>query len=699
MKILNKLNVLIYLLVSYSSSAFAVEYLQDFPDARPLQIFADNAGKFYVDYGDYVYIYDQGRTDTIRLTTVYGNMRVNYRDTTVTGSGLIITYVLASYTVTYPITVNGTTTYSSTTYSDRFLEFCNPGCTHHRVSGKLSDEGFIKDVNGNVYFKIAGGSGARYYINQRTVSKSEYDSAAIRSSPVKIYTKTSEAPFNVGDPDIVIHYPKDGAATTHTARFRGKRSIVWDSGKIPHVFYHDPGDRIFRHTYYNDKSHDLVELVVDQKESGYENLAFVEGDSIWTINYFYRNALTKGLLATRMDNTGQITRQFVLDASQSDNIGWNLAGARAPNGRLLLSYATNGESGKQIYLLLSGTDELTQMGNNLASFGHVRGSDYAGQLTQTEQQEIGHTLAEGYLKDYKSFALSAGVGAQYAFWQLMAERDTHYDINNSIVNLVEFQSKFYDIDYGFEIARNSATTQTASADNTGVAQYASAYIGWDKLLYNYDFKLNLEQGKTRVRFTYDPEQLNINYEMNYSSIKLSLLSQQRRQFGFEYQHFNQYRKIDKYTYNSGAGWQYNSSGIGELDTKVYLGHYGYSTLSYLEKYGVKENRWYIDLEGKAGVVQHEYKGSSTAAWGARPDFDIAIMVGGQFEAGWIWFQRWSSMKALGGYVKVGYRVNLDFYPDEKPNDQYKGDEGETRYTLGDAYLLRHGPLAMIGLNF
>ena len=699
MKTLIKFSILFYFFISYSGSALAVEYLDGFPDAKPLQIFADNNGKFYIDYGDYIYIYAKGQTNTVRLQTVYGNMSVNQRETAVTSAGLIISYVQASYTVTYPITINGTTTYSSTTYSDNFIEFCSPDCTSERVAGKLSDEGFITDAKGNVYFKIAGGLKNSYYINDNPVTKANYVGDINRFSPVTISTKKSGLPFNVADPDIVIHYPKAGSQKSYTARFRGKRSIVWDNINNPHVFYHDPDERIFRQAFYSDKTREIVEQVIDQKESGYENIAFTDGDFIWTINNYYRNALAKGLLATQMDNTGQIVHQFVLDASQTNNVGWNLAGARAANGIILLSYSTNGNSGKQIYLLLSGTDELAQMGNNLARYGQVRGGDDIKDMSPQQQQATGQVLADGYLKDYKAFEISVGIGAQYAFWHLKAESDVDYDINNALVKLLEFQGKLYDVDYGFEYAKDAVTPDSTQTGNTGVIEYASAYIGWDKLFYNYDFKLSLQQSKTKVGFTAANENLNFNYEMDYASIKLSLLSQQRKQFGVEYQHFNQYRRISKYTYSSGPGWQFNNTGIGAIDTKVYTANYGYSTLNYLEKYGVKENRLYLDLEGKAGLVQHEYTGSSSSPWGERPDFDIALMVGGQFEAGWIWFQRWSSLKALGGYIKVGYRVNLDYYPDVKPNNQYKGDEGETRYVLSDAYLLRHGPLAMVGLNF
>lgn len=518
--------------------------------------------------------------------------------------------------------------------------------------------------------------------------------------PAVIYSKSNGTLAGVLDNEIAINYSSAGSRQSKSTRYRGHYSIAWDSSNNPHVFFHDPEQRNLRHHYFNRSDKNIYEAEVDFSESGYENIAFADGDAIWAIHYFYRDPFNKGLLVTKLDSTGKILNQFVLDASQQRNVGWELRGARASNGKILVTYLTDSDNKQRVYMLLNNAQELTVMGDNLAAFGHVGGADKLGHLSTVEQQELGRELADSYRKELKSYALSVGVGAQYAFWHMEAERELDYDIDNAIVNLVEFQGKLYNTDYGVKYAEEVVESNAAQADGgKDVVEYIGAYVGWERLLYNYDFKLSFEQSKTSVKLTDNTDNTNINYDMDYVGVKLSLLTQQRTQFGLVYQRFNQYRKIGRYTYNTGPGWQFNSEGLGELEAEIYAFHYGYTTINYLEKYGVSENRAYFDLEARGGLVTYNFKGPTIAPWGETPNLDPSIMLGGQIEAGWIWFRRWKSLWNLGGYVKLGYRVNFDYFPDEEPGENTEGSDGEIKYVLDDASMLRHGPLVMVAVTF
>ncbi|MDH5178325.1 MAG: hypothetical protein OEZ39_08955 [Gammaproteobacteria bacterium] len=690
---------LVFLSFGCQYSAYAIEYLEGFPNVKPNRIFSDNSGRFYADYGTYAYIYTNGNFQRVQFKNQFGQMRVTARATGVSSDGKLITHVNAVHTITQTTVVNGKViTTTIVVASGSFVEICTPRCHTTRVSGALADEKFVTDAKGRIFFRTkAGNDSFDHYINGTHVSQPEYESEQSSSMPARVYTNSNGGFL---DDSIVFDFDVAGQKVTDSKRIRGSHSIVWDSEGHPHAFFHDPEERVLRHHFYKRGDKSVYTALVDDRESGFENIAFVEGGDIWTIHYFYRTPFSKGLLASKLDNQGRIIEQFVLDASQQKNVGWELAGARGSDGSILLTYIVDKDTGERVYLKLDGTADLRKMAENLATYGHVRGNLFAGDMSPGERLSLGQELSNSYRESFKSYALSVGVGGQYAFWHFSADSDLSYDIENALVNMVEFQGKLFNVDYGVEYAQEVVESQVVSSDASKDAiKYFGAYVGWEKLLYNYDFKLGFEQSSTTVTLKDSTNSTNFKYDMDYVSVKLSLLSHARTQFGIVYQSYNQFRKIAEKEWSSVFGWQTLATGIAEVDVDILAAHYGYTTINYLEKYGVSESRSYFDIEGRLGMVSYTYKGIGTGPWSERPDINNDIMFGTQMEAGWVWFKRWKSLWNLGGYVKVGYRVNFDYFPGGEPGEDENRPNGERGFFLEDAVLLRHGPLVMAAVVF
>lgn len=677
-------------------SVHAVQYIEGMPNKAPGSIFADAQSRFYLDYGGSMLVYTKPDNQrVIHFNRKYGRMTVNSRHSSVTADGTVISFATASYSEYQKKIVDGKEkSVLVVIETGSFLEFCQQQCKSQRMNGSLEGKAYNRDAKDNLYYAIKHNKKLKYYINTRSVSARQYRNSARSAFPARMYRRAGML-----DDQIVVDYQQNGKKIQHKSRFRGRYTLLWDKQGNPHAFFHDPETRSLRYQQVHLNSSEFLDSYVDADESGIENIAFVDGQNIWVIHYFYRTPFSKGLLASQLDNRGTVLKQFVLDASHDRNTGWDLRGNRAPDGRILLTYLIDQDNNKRIYLLLNSSRELVQLGDNLAAYGHIDGINGLTGLSVIEKQELGQELANGFREEVKSYGLALGVGAQYAFWHYVADDEFEYDIDNAIVNLVEFQGKLFNIDYGVEYAQE-VVTANASAGGSDVIEYFGAYVGWEKLLYNFDFKINLEQSTTNVRLTDTRDSSFLDYEMDYVGFKFTLLTQKRSQFGLVYQNYNEFRNIKRHRWNL-FNWSQVNEGVGEVDTSIFALHYGYTTISYLEKYGVSENRSYFDFEARLGVATHSYIGDSTTQWGGEsPSIDSSILIGTQLETGWVWFRRWKSLGGIGGYIKAGYRINIDLVDAETHDpDEDGGTDVNTRFFIESSTMIRHGPLFMVAFTF
>jgi len=397
-----------------------------------------------------------------------------------------------------------------------------------------------------------------------------------------------------------------------------------------------------------------------------------------------------------MDNDGKISDQFAIDASADLNIGWDLRAARAPNGKILLTYQHDTRTGARHYWLLDGAQDLRLMAQRLAVYGEVTQEHGDASPAQLEQ---GQLLTEGFNKNYKFFTFTAGTGAQYAFWNYSYKGPINYRIDNSIVNIIELGGQIRGVNFGLEYGKHLVDVSGA---NSAVSTVGS-FIGWDRLLFDFDFKLSIEKSDTTVYMTDDSNHTyDRDYLQRYYAAKLILLTPRQTSFGVFYQQYNQIRLINKERILQGSThWNLVASGLGDVDVKIFAAHAGYSTADYLLKFETQSRQFYTDAYGIIGAKFQTLRGNSVSAWGATPDIRKGLVMGGGLEYGYLWYKRWNTRLNVGGLIKLAYRIDLQYMADGAGHeDEDKAvDSDRTEYYTDNGYTLRHGPVAYAILVF
>ncbi len=700
-KIEKVIPVLAVVCACYSTESTALSAIPSYPGITPDAVHVDQNNSFYLVAGRRILRLQDKFVVYAQLPEKVGRFTMGKYQVRVAGDGTV--FAVATGTYSYQTQVKQGDKVVTVTHSESQLYQvqCHGSCNPRILNGSnLLEPSFQVSTQGEVFFQtyevVKGTLDSNgdyqqkrnyyHYLNGNSVSGEEYD---------RRYGQAF-APELVSDGEDGFVFKGKAVKESQPHRLRGSRSMVWDHLHQPHLFFHDPGSRSLHHHYFNRADSKMVHLDIDIMESGVENAAFVDGEQIWVLHYYYRNNFNKGVAATLLDVDGRMAEQFVVDAAAEDNIGWDLHAARAPNGQILLTYQSDSQNKQHRYWLLDNAGELRTLAQRLSTYGTTTQAEGEASF---EQQIAGQELANSLFKSYKFLALTFGTGVQYALWSYNFSDQLHYKVDNSFVNILDVGGQVRGFNFGMEYAKYLVDV---GAPDTGASRLSS-FASWNRLLFDFDFKLSLEKSTTQVELTDDKVAANDRvYTQQYNAVNLNLLTPRQRAFGLRYQKYNQYKVIHKQEIKAGSDqWHTVASGVGELEVNTLAAHFGYSTIDYLLKFETRSSQYFIDYNGQLGLVWQSYLGKDYSAWGGdRPKGLFNPIVGGNIEFGRLWYRRWNTRVNVGGLVKVSYRLDAHFYLDgEKESQEEKADKDDTDFVTNSGIALRHGPVAYVALVF
>lgn len=701
-----------------SQVAFGQTFLRGFPNKKPKQILNDQKDCFFLDYGSSIYVFSDKIDHIVKRrdpNSKYGSYGF---DNVVSSQGTIYSIFKSSYTPKD----------SKTTHYHLYTAKCsNKKCRYSRLaswsytSGSKSYTSYsasplrISKKDG-VFFKVTYSYSSKnsrktktsYYFNRRKTSQERYYQLLLQHFPPPRngIELTGEVSFEVNGKEENYHVDRSSRYT---------RTVIWDQDEVPHIFFHDPSDRSFYHRFYSQDKKAVIETRVDTAESGMENIAFLTDKEIWSIHYFYRDPFHKGLLATVQDYNGRVIRQFVLDASKTRNSGWDLVGGKSSSGRILFTYLSDKHKNQRQFVLLKEVEELKVLGDNLARYGNPKGEGHLEEIPSREREKLIQELASAHLKQRRSFELNLGTGIQHVTWSVdvgnpkeesgvQKSFEPKYQLSDSLMNIFSLEGKYGSTNVGIELTSKLIDEEVDHAGSKETKQLNKwkGQLGWDRLFFNFDVKIQMEKTATTVFFEDKSNQAAPRkFDMDFQEIKLSLLTLKRHHFGLLHQTYNFYQPV--YIYVAPAGstrWEYDSQAIGEIQATNWVLHYGYSTLDYLVKYETDISDWFFDGEIRGGVSFADFEGDLQTTGNIEPKAEWTLLLGAQLEAGWIWYNRWESLNQMGVAIKLSYRADYSRVgSSDKPKDKEEASDTDD-YNFGfERTELRHGPVLFVTLNF
>ena len=701
-----------------SQVAFGQTFLRGFPNKKPKQILNDQKDCFFLDYGSSICVFSDKIDHIVKPrdpNSKYGSYGF---DNVVSSQGTIYSIFKSSYTPKD----------SKTTHYHLYIAKCsNKKCRYSRLaswsytSGSKSYTSYsasplrISKKDG-VFFTVIycysskkyRKSKTYYYFNRRKTSRERYHQLLSQHFPPPRsgIELTGEVSFEVNGKEEKYHVDRSSRYT---------RTVIWGQDEVPHIFFHDPSDRSFYHRFYSQDRKAVIETHVDTAESGMENVAFLTNREIWSIHYFYRDAFHKGLLVTVQAYNGQVIRQFVLDASETRNSGWDLVGGKSSSGRVLFTYLSDKDKNQREFVLLRKIQELEVLGNNLARYGHPKGDGHLEEFPLEEREKLIQELASAHLIKRRDFQLNLGTGIQHVTWSVDVGKpgeesgvqepfEPEYQLSDSFMNIFSLEGKYGGTNFGIELISKLIDEEVEHAGSKELKQLNrwKGQLGWERLFFNFDVRIQMEDSTTTVFFEDKSNQAaRRKFDMDFQEIKLSLLTLKRHHFGLLRQTYNFYQPVYIYVAPAGStSWESHSQAIGEIQATNWALHYGYSTLDYLVKYETDISNWFFDGEIRGGVSFADFNGDLQMTGNKRPKTEWTWLLGAQVEAGWIWYRRWKRLKQMGVAIKLSYRADYSgIGSSDKPKDKEEASDTDEYYFRFERTELRHGPVLFITLNF
>lgn len=705
----------------FSITGYGQTFLTQFPNQKPKQILNDQKNRFFVDFSSSIAVFSNQIDYNVKPHDPNPDYGSSSFDNAVSSQGTVYSIFKSSYTPKK----------SKTTYYHLFFATCpRHKCKYKRLarwsytSGSKSHISYtpsslrVSEKNGIFftveYYHNPGGKNARssrktsYYFNGKSTNQNRYHRLLTRHYPPPSsgVTIANEISFQINGKN---KSPSEDRSSRYT------RSVVWDANKFPHVFFHDSGDKSFYHRFYSKEKNQSIEIPVDGPESGQENVVFISGKKMWSIHYFYRDAFHKGLLVTiHHIKTGKIIRQFVIDASKTRNSGWDLVGGQSSAKRILFTYLSNKHENKREFVLLNKVEELENIGKTFTQHGHPKGKGNLSVDTSDNKRQVIQDLASSHLKETRMFQLNIGTGIQYITWDVNVAVPNEnsgvkqpykpeYQFSDASLNIYSLEGKYGRTNFGIELVTkliDKEVKQVGSTEAKKINQF-KGQLGWERLFFDFDVKLQVEQTASTVFFEDQSNQVPPKtFDMEFKEIKLNLLTFKRHHFGLLYQTYNFFQPVYIYLVPAGStAYQFDSQAIGEIDVTNWVLHYGYSTLDYLVKFESAINEGFIDGEIRGGLSFADFNGEMETT-GKKPDSEYTFLAGIQLEVGWIWYKRWESLNQLGGVIKVSYRVDYSkIGSSDKPDNKDEASDADNYYFAFERTELRHGPILFVSLNF
>jgi len=693
-------------------------FLEGFPNKKPKQILNDQKDRFFLDYGSLVYVLLNKIEYIVKPCDPNSKYKSNAFDNAVSPQGIIYSIFKSSYSPKD----------SKTTYYNLYIAKCaKTKCKYKRLASwsytggsksytsysasplRISKkDGVFFTVNYFYYSKDYRKSETYYYYNTRKISQERY---------FQLLSQNFPPPRSGIDVAGNVSFKVSGREEKYSVdrSIRYTRTVVWDKNEVPHIFFHNPIDRSFYHHFYSHDENAVIETKVDTAESGMENVAFVADEKIWSIHYFYRDPFHKGLLVSIQAYDGQIIRQFVLDASNTRNSGWDLIGGKSSTGRILLTYLSDKNNNQREFCLLKKVEELEILGNNLAKYGHPKGEGYLEKAPSERREKLIQELASAHLKGRRNFVLNLGTGIQHVAWSVdVGEPEEEsgvqkpykpkYQLSDSLMNIYSLEGKYGRTNFGIELTSKLIDEEVDHAGSKEIKQLNKwkGQLGWERLFYNFDVKIQMEETATTVFFEDESNQVAPRkFDMDFQETKLSLLTLKRHHFGLLHQTYNFFQPIYIYLVDVGSTeYEYNSQAIGEIQATNLALHYGYSTLDYLVKYETDISNWFFDGEIRGGFSFADFEGDLQRTGYIKPKTENSFFYGAQVEAGWIWYKRWKRLKQMGMAIKLSYRADYSrIGSSDKPKDKEEPSDTKEYFFNFERTELREGPVLFVTLVF
>ena len=689
--------------------------LQGLPDQEPDDIFIDKQDRFFPAFGGQVYAV----RDSVEFVNEVANPDRAYSGRTfvhqVDSRGELHTLFISAH-------YNSD---SKTTYSNLHQAECIQGRCQYRPLASWSntsgsntttdysisesrvskgDQWFSK-----VLYSRTFSDGKNYhtdtklyhYVDGRETNEGEYQ---------KKYTNAFPAPqsgISIGAEGLfdgemgLVYRGKAQTGEKHSSRY--KKNLVWDENEAPHFFYHDPSDRSFYHRFFSPERGSIVDVRVDEKESGQEITVFIKKNELWSLHYFYRNPFNKGILVTVQTLDGKINRQFVLDGSKVRNAGWEMKGATSSGGRAFLTYLADKNQSKRKFVVLKTVDQLE--------------TALAPQLTEP--------IAD-FREHKKEWEFNFGAGLQQVTWDFKVgapkEATTNaqgntvyvsavpnpynpkYQFSDSLLKITSIEGKAFGYNLGVE-AVSQAIKQDFSNGGTNSQKkinQVKTKLAKEQLFFDFDVQFSTETSNSAVFFEdLSGQAASKNFDFKYNEQKLSLLTFERHHFGLLRQKYNFYQHVYIYRVPQGStAYEFYGQGIGDVEVESWMLHYGYSRKDYLVKYETTIDDWFVDGEARVGMSTAKFAPDLIVSGGVTPTGESTFVGGVQLEGGWIWYKRWESLGGAGGLVKLSYRYDYALVgSSNKPTDLDQPADSEDYKFAYERTEVKHGPVVFVSLNF
>lgn len=470
-----------------------------------------------------------------------------------------------------------------------------------------------------------------------------------------------------------------------------KRCRIDAQGR-PHIVYHDPAAKAFLHAWLEAPSGEVSIGVLDGPESGAANaLAVLPDGGLVALGYAYRNPFNKGIMAHHIGPDGLVAESFWLAREKDGNPGRRLAAAASSEGRLLVVYQVDGlapEAEARLYPSLAA-----------ASAAAV-------------------PEAEGWEANYQDHFFLAGGGGTYPFWFATSIApdaedgvpvdkvfDAEYQLASTPVLAFRGEGRYGDFNLGVTYLTSILGDQIEDAAGELAREafdWVTGTIGWDRLLFYQDVRLEGTFGRMRGRFTDGngnaPSRV---FDSDYRRFTLTLLNAWRIRYGLFYQSYDFH--IPVYVWNApagSAGYSFVdsfSADVGFHDVGVTV---GYSRLDYAAKFEHEVFDWFVDFDAGFGVSFGALDESRNVG-GEDLSVLTAFMFDFDVEVGLLAYKRFYDLRGFGAFARAGYRAAGDWTgmpgrPDDRDDEDRDSADTTARF---HRFLLQHGPFVDVGLVF
>lgn len=470
-----------------------------------------------------------------------------------------------------------------------------------------------------------------------------------------------------------------------------KRCRIDAQGR-PHIVYHDPAAKAFLHAWMTDADAPPSIAPLDGPESGAANaLAVLPDGGLLALGYAYRNPFNKGIMAHHLGPDGLLVESFWLARDKDGNPGRKIAAAASSAGRVLVVYQVDGLAAEAQARL----------------YGSVAGTSLAAVPE-----------AEGWEAEYQDHFFLAGGGATYPFWLALsiapdaedgvpADKvfDAKYELASTPVLAFRGEGRYGDFNLGVTYLTSILGDQIEDAAGEIAREafdWITGTIGWDRLLFYQDVRLEGMFGRMRGRFSDDngfaPPQV---FDSDYRRFTLTLLNAWRIRYGVFYQSYDFHIPVYVWNAPSGsAGYDFVdsfSANVGFHDVGVTV---GYSRLDYAAKFEHEVFDWFVDFDAGLGLSFGALE--ETRMVGGQ---DISVLTAFMFdfdvEVGLLAYKRFYGLRGFGVFARGGYRAAGDWTgkpgrPDDRKEDDRDSSDTTARF---HRFLLQHGPFVDVGLVF